>query len=1130
MEQILQQFEREFLQDYDTPQDLASWQERLRFLEEELIPLSPKLEDDWVVEDFVSECRESIRELQLKLQASSQASTADPHFEESGHTGEYEFDCQYNDELHTLPGGVMALDLHPGDANGVSHHCLSVDSISKAGLILNNQVNTRSDVPGLPTNEVLGRHPTKTVVLHMNARGLLKWEGLIEVAGQAARVVLITKGSLVCDGCGTVNAEALDIQVKGEMHILGEGTLLDKSLKQQSLRAETLHLTSPWVSPELRLTLTGAGSVLTGTGSLGADSLILNAPNGWIDWHQPIQTHQGDLLIKTQGNLSLSRLHAAKGLSLHSGGTATLSQAYAGGKLSITALEGIELKGPITSVGPLAMDAPSVTQEGEVHAFHEPCPLDLTTESWTHRGQFYLTGTPWLDVDWLNNQGGLIDCQGNITLSLSDWDNQNGTLGGQWLYLSVLKNLNSNNGRIEASQGLSLMVKDQLSLQNGFLLANSSRPVRMTAKGRLDNRQAVISVQAPELLITTSNFDNTDGLVEHQGDLVLVDTTHFKNNKGRLNTPGTLRLRLQDLILGKHDNVIGEKQLSLVAKHWIRVVSPFNTPGDLTMEAASLNVAQSAGIHSQGATSLAITEHIENRGSIESHDDLTIEAQEVVNHHHINSDRELSIHARLTTNSPGAMIASTGNQWLATRLDNTEATVFSGRELDVTDVGSKGRGQTWLDNQSGRIEALGSARIEVGLIRNTQGEVVFDRSLVTDTLHGQCDDCKGRHRAGFFTHRKVWQRTQKSPGTMPQILSGNKLSLKSQRLKSEGGLISAGTDLSIRSDDISLDSSHALQTVHEKHYRGSRLRKGDFQRLFYWVNYYGTFASMTVPSYFWPLDAGGSFQSSISTPDRLSLAGEKIFEQGAPLLATTLQGGQSVVLNGRTLAAGLSHRPVKPERAGLRDSPQFNTFPVQAFGGAAQYGSGRQAWTPADLPGLHHFLSPAQDGQPWRFVSITPMAHVRANSLVPLSLPWNPYRRLADDAGDRLLVRTMITHATGMRFLAPDIDSDDDQVRRLVSNARDESQRLGLAPAMPLSAEQIQSLEKDILWYQTLELDGETLLAPALYLAKRPGGVNLLAGKTMNLELSSVQVSPSAKLAAGQVLSVKSEHFKSEGH
>ncbi|MGI9282615.1 MAG: DUF637 domain-containing protein, partial [Endozoicomonas sp.] len=1129
-EQILERFEREFLQYYDSPQDLGSWQERLRFLEEDLIPLSPKLKEDWVVEGFVSECRESIRELQLKQQASSQVPTFDVPFEERTLVGEYDYVCEHSNELRPLPGGVMALDLYPGDAQGVSHYCLSVESISKAGLILNNQVSATSDVPGLQPNEALGRHPVKTIVLHINNQSTLYWEGLIQVAGQPARVVLSTQRRLICDGCGSVNVNALDIQVDGPLYILERGIRPDHSLKKISLRAETIHLNSTLVAPDLRIILTGAGSVLTGTGKLIADSFTLNAPNGWVDWPHLIQTRQGDLFVKARDNLNLSQLQSAQELNLRSGGTAILSHAYAGGKLSIIAAEGIELKGPITSIGPLVMDAPSVTQEGEVHALHKPCPMDLNTESWTHRGQLYMSGTPWLDVERLNNQGGLIDCQGNITLSLSEWDNQHGTLAGHWLHFSVFKNLNSNNGRIEASQGLTVNVRNQLLLQNGHLLTNSSIPVRMTTRGRHDNRHAVISVQAPELIITTPYFDNTDGLVEHQGDFVMVDAEQLKNNKGRLNTSGKLRLLLQELALGKHDNLIGERHLSLVVKHWVRVTTHFKAPGEFSVQASTMEIGQSGEIHSQGSMSLRILNDMENRGSIRSEDDLSIEAVEVINFNRITSNRELTINAGLTKNQPGAVIASGGNQWLSTRLDNTEATVFSGKDLDITGAGSKGRGQTWLDNESGRVEALGAARVEADIIRNTKGSVLFDESLIADTLHGQCDDCRGRHRAGSFTHRKVWQRSPAVPGTLPQILSGSNLTLKSQRLKSVGGLISASKHLSIRSDDIALDSGHLSQRVNEKHYRGNRVRATDFQQLLFKVDHYGVLTTKVPPSLFWPMDVGGAFRSAMVTPDRLLPTGEKNFEQGTPLLATTLQGGQFVSLNGKTLTAGLTLRSAKPDELGLTDSSASNAFQVQPFGGAAQYGSGRQSWTPGDLPGLHHLLSPAQDGQPWRFVSITPTARVRANSLAPISLPWMPYRRLADDAGDQLLVRSMITHATGMRFLSPDIASDDHQLRRLASHARVESQRLGLAPGMPLSAEQIQSLEKDILWYQTLELDGETLLAPALYLAKRPGGVNLLAGKTMNLELSSVEVGPSARLAAGQSLHVKSEHFKSEGH
>lgn len=118
-------------------------------------------------------------------------------------------------------------------------------------------------------------------------------------------------------------------------------------------------------------------------------------------------------------------------------------------------------------------------------------------------------------------------------------------------------------------------------------------------------------------------------------------------------------------------------------------------------------------------------------------------------------------------------------------------------------------------------------------------------------------------------------------------------------------------------------------------------------------------------------------------------------------------------------------------------------------------------------------------------------------------------KRLGDDAYETKLVRDAIFAETGKRYLSDDLTSDAAQMQRLMDAALAERTALGLSLGVALSAEQIAALTHDIVWFEAVEIDGETVLAPHLYLARVT---------TDNLKTRSAQiVATAANIQAAQV-------------
>ncbi|UCZ75072.1 hemagglutinin repeat-containing protein [Dickeya zeae] len=114
------------------------------------------------------------------------------------------------------------------------------------------------------------------------------------------------------------------------------------------------------------------------------------------------------------------------------------------------------------------------------------------------------------------------------------------------------------------------------------------------------------------------------------------------------------------------------------------------------------------------------------------------------------------------------------------------------------------------------------------------------------------------------------------------------------------------------------------------------------------------------------------------------------------------------------------------------------------------------------------------------------------------------YRFLGDAAFDTRYISNAVLSQTGQRYLNG-VGSDLAQMQTLMDNAAAEKNRLNLQLGVSLSPEQVAGLSHSIVWWENITVDGQTVLAPKLYLTQ--------ADKT-NLSGSRI-VANSVSLSAG---------------
>ncbi|WP_249264464.1 two-partner secretion system putative hemagglutinin TpsA2 [Pseudomonas aeruginosa] len=95
-------------------------------------------------------------------------------------------------------------------------------------------------------------------------------------------------------------------------------------------------------------------------------------------------------------------------------------------------------------------------------------------------------------------------------------------------------------------------------------------------------------------------------------------------------------------------------------------------------------------------------------------------------------------------------------------------------------------------------------------------------------------------------------------------------------------------------------------------------------------------------------------------------------------------------------------------------------------------------------------------------------------------------KRLGDGLYEQRLIRDAVVARTGQRYI-DGLSSDEALFRYLMDNAIAYKDKLQLQLGVGLSAEQMAALTHDIVWLEEVEVNGERVLAPVVYLAQAEG-------------------------------------------
>ncbi|EKL5871142.1 contact-dependent inhibition toxin CdiA [Escherichia coli] len=129
--------------------------------------------------------------------------------------------------------------------------------------------------------------------------------------------------------------------------------------------------------------------------------------------------------------------------------------------------------------------------------------------------------------------------------------------------------------------------------------------------------------------------------------------------------------------------------------------------------------------------------------------------------------------------------------------------------------------------------------------------------------------------------------------------------------------------------------------------------------------------------------------------------------------------------------------------------------------------------------------------------------------------PEKDYRFLGDAAFDTRYVSNYMLNQIGGRYING-VGSDTDQMLYLMDNAARAQKALGLKFGVALTADQVAALDRSILWYKAVTINGQTMMVPEVYLSPKDVTLqngSIISGQNVHLAGGNVTNSGSTLMA-----------------
>ncbi|EOU2736605.1 contact-dependent inhibition effector tRNA nuclease [Escherichia coli] len=939
--------------------------------------------------------------------------------------------------------------------------------------------------------------------------------------------VLITADSLANSGAIQA-ADSLTARLTGEL-VSAAGSKVTSN-GEMALSALNLSNSGQWIAKNLTLkanSLTSAGDI-TGVDALTltVNQTLHNQTNGKLlsagvltlkaDSATNDGQLQGNATTITAGQLTNGghlqgetlTLTASGGVNNRSGGvlmsrnalnvsTATLSNQgtiQGGGGVSLNATDRLQNDGKILSGSNLTLTAQVLANTGS--GLVQAATLLLDVVNTVNGGRVLATGSADVKGTTLNNTGTLQGAE--LLVNYHTFSNSGTLLGTSGLGVKGSSLLQNGTGRLYSAGNLLLDAQDFSG--QGQVVATGDVTLKLIAA--LTNHGTLAAGKT--LSVTSQNAITNGGVM--QGDAMVLGAGEAFTNNGTLTAgKGNSVFSAQRLFLNAPGSLQGGGDVSLNSRSDITISGFTGTAGSLTMNVAG-TLLNSALIYAGNNLKL-FTDRLHNQ------------------HGDILADNSLWVQKDSSGTANSEIINRSGNIE-TTRGDITMNTAHLLNSWDAISASH----EVIPGSSHGVISPVPENNRWWGVVRHDGVEY-----LAVYWGKGATVPDEYRIRTGDTDTVTV-----SASGYAARISGGADMHIRAGRLDNEASFILAGGSMTLSGDTLNNQGWQEGTTGKETVWR---LASGSLPKAWFtepWYKVYRqvspdvTEASGTSPAgqYRAVISAAGDVSASFATDTgnttvmpRAGGAGNTITVPSLNSLTppTVSQGvsGEALLNESGTGITGPVWNDALPDT--LKDIPGALSLSGASVSSYPLPSGNNGYFVPSTAPDSPYLITvnPKLDGlgkvdsslfaglydllrmQPGQAPRETDPAYTDEKQFLGSSYildrlglkPEKDYRFLGDAAFDTRYVSNVILNQTGSRYING-TGSDLAQMKYLMDSAAAQQKALGLTFGVSLTAGQVAQLTRSILWWESVTINGQTVMVPKLYLS--PEDITLHNGSVIS--------------------------------
>ncbi len=939
--------------------------------------------------------------------------------------------------------------------------------------------------------------------------------------------VLITADSLANSGAIQA-ADSLTARLTGEL-VSAAGSKVTSN-GEMALSALNLSNSGQWIAKNLTLkanSLTSAGDI-TGVDALTltVNQTLHNQTNGKLlsagvltlkaDSATNDGQLQGNATTITAGQLTNGghlqgetlTLTASGGVNNRSGGvlmsrnalnvsTATLSNQgtiQGGGGVSLNATDRLQNDGKILSGSNLTLTAQVLANTGS--GLVQAATLLLDVVNTVNGGRVLATGSADVKGTTLNNTGTLQGAE--LLVNYHTFSNSGTLLGTSGLGVKGSSLLQNGTGRLYSAGNLLLDAQDFSG--QGQVVATGDVTLKLIAA--LTNHGTLAAGKT--LSVTSQNAITNGGVM--QGDAMVLGAGEAFTNNGTLTAgKGNSVFSAQRLFLNAPGSLQAGGDVSLNSRSDITISGFTGTAGSLTMNVAG-TLLNSALIYAGNNLKL-FTDRLHNQ------------------HGDILADNSLWVQKDSSGTANSEIINRSGNIE-TTRGDITMNTAHLLNSWDAISASH----EVIPGSSHGVISPVPENNRWWGVVRHDGVEY-----LAVYWGKGATVPDEYRIRTGDTDTVTV-----SASGYAARISGGADMHIRAGRLDNEASFILAGGSMTLSGDTLNNQGWQEGTTGKETVWR---LASGSLPKAWFtepWYRVYrqvspdATEASGTSPAgqYRAVISAAGDVSASFATDTgnttvmpRAGGAGNTITVPSLNSLTppTVSQGvsGEALLNESGTGITGPVWNDALPDT--LKDIPGALSLSGASVSSYPLPSGNNGYFVPSTAPDSPYLITvnPKLDGlgkvdsslfaglydllrmQPGQAPRETDPAYTDEKQFLGSSYildrlglkPEKDYRFLGDAAFDTRYVSNVILNQTGSRYING-TGSDLAQMKYLMDSAAAQQKALGLTFGVSLTAGQVAQLTRSILWWESVTINGQTVMVPKLYLS--PEDITLHNGSVIS--------------------------------